>query len=141
MALTASELPKKVSGKYSDGGGLLFRVTEGGTRDWFLKVQYQGKRREYALGKYPQLSLSDARQKAREWRALIKIGQDPRNPSGVPTFKEIAESHIETKLSNRAIRTVDQWHSNFDTYVYPLIGSKDVDKVSRRDIEKILNII
>jgi hypothetical protein len=80
MPLTAQELPKKVLGKYSDGGGLLFRVTRGGTRDWFLKVQYKGKRKEYALGKYPDLGLSDARAKAREWRSLIKAGIDPRNP-------------------------------------------------------------
>ena len=58
MPLTAQELPKKVLGKYSDGDGLLFRVTRGGTRDWFLKVQYKGKRKEYALGKYPELGLS-----------------------------------------------------------------------------------
>ncbi len=69
MPLVAQELPKKVLGKYSDGDGLLFRVTRGGTRDWFLKVQYRGKRREYALGKYPDLGLSDARAKARiDWR-------------------------------------------------------------------------
>ena len=72
MALTAQELPRKVLGKHNDGHGLLFRVTGGGRRDWFLKVQHKGKRKEYALGKYPQLGLSDARAKAREWRVLIK---------------------------------------------------------------------
>ena len=41
-------------GKYSDGDGLLFRVTRGVTRDWFLKVHHKGKRREYALGKDPE---------------------------------------------------------------------------------------
>ena len=62
MALTASELPKKVVGRYSDGNGLIFRVTEGKARDWFLRVQRNGKRKEYYLGKYPQLSLSQARE-------------------------------------------------------------------------------
>ena len=47
MALTASELPKKVVGRYSDGNGLIFRVTGGKTRDWFLRVQRNGKRKEY----------------------------------------------------------------------------------------------
>ena len=55
MALTTSELPKKEVGRYSDGNGLIFRVTEGKTRDWFLRVQRNGKRKEYYLGKYPQL--------------------------------------------------------------------------------------
>ena len=138
MALTASELPKKVVGRHSDGNGLIFRVTEGKTRDWFLRVQRNGKRKEFYLGKYPQLSLSQAREKAREWRELAKMGYDPRNPKGVPTFRELAEEHIETKLANKALRTVDQWRSNFEAYVYPYIGEKDVDKIFRWDIEKLL---
>jgi len=138
MPLTAQELPKKVLGKYSDGGGLLFRVTAGGTRDWFLKVQYKGKRREYALGKYPQLGLSDARARAREWRALIKAGVDPRNPTDVPSFKSCAETYISTKLKNLSQKTRAQWDSTLATWVYPFIGDKEVDKVLRQDIENIL---
>ena len=113
MTLTASELPKKVVGRYSDGNGLIFRVTKGKTRDRFLRVQRNGKRKEFYLGKYPQLSLSQAREKARDWRELVKMGCDPRNPKGVPTFRELADDHIETKLANKALRTVDQWRSNF----------------------------
>ena len=138
MPLTAQELPKKVLGKYSDGGGLLFRVTAGGTRDWFLKVQYKGKRKEYALGKYPQLGLSDARARAREWRTLIKAGIDPRNPTDVPSFRSCAEAYISTKLKNVSRKTRAQWESTLQTWVYPYIGDKDVDKVLRQDIEDVL---
>lgn len=138
MPLVAQELPKKVLGKYSDGGGLLFRVTRGGTRDWFLKVQYKGKRKEYALGKYPDLGLSDARAKAREWRSLIKAGIDPRNPTNVPSFRSYAEEHISTKLKNSSRKTLHQWESTLETWVYPFIGNRDVDKVLRKDIEDLL---
>lgn len=138
MSLSASELPKKTVGRYSDGNGLIFRVTKGKTRDWWLRVQRRGNRKEYPLGKYPELSLSQARGKAREWRELVKQGHDPRNLKGVPTFRELAEEHIETKLANKALRTVKQWKSNFETYVYPYIGDKDVDKIFRWDIEKLL---
>ena len=125
-------------GKYSDGDGLLFRVTRGGTRDWFLKVQYKGKRKEYALGKYPELGLSDARAKAREWRSLIKAGIDPRNPTNVPSFRSCAEAHISTKLKNSSRKTRHQWQSTLETWVYPFIGNRDVDKVLRKDIEDLL---
>jgi hypothetical protein len=74
MSLSASEIPKKTVGRYSDGHGLIFRVTKGKTRDWWLRVQRRGNRKEYPLGKYPELSLSQATGKAREWRELVKQG-------------------------------------------------------------------
>ena len=49
---------------------------------------------EYALGKYPELGLSDARARAREWRSLIKAGIDPRNPTNVPSFRSCAQTHV-----------------------------------------------
>ena len=57
MPLTAQELPKKPVGKHSDGSGLLFRVTTGGTRDWFLKVQHEGKRKRLLYSSYLQRAL------------------------------------------------------------------------------------
>ena len=138
MPLTAQELPKKPVGKHSDGSGLLFRVTPGGTRDWFLKVQHKGKRKEYALGKYPNLGLSDARAKAREWRVLIKAGVDPRDTNDAASFKSCAEAYISTKLKNASKKTRQQWESTFGTWVYPLIGHKAVDEILRQDIEDLL---
>ncbi len=135
MALTAQELPKKVLGKHSDGNGLLFRVTGGGTRDWFLKVQHKCKRKEYALGKYPQLGLSEARAKAREWRVLIKAGIDPRDTA---SFRSCADTYIATKLKNASNKTRQQWESTFETWVYPYIGNKAVEEILRQDIEDLL---
>ena len=105
MPLTAQELPKKPVGKHSDGSGLLFRVTTGGTRDWCLKVQHKGKRKEYSLGKYPNLGLSDARAKAREWRVLSKAGADPRDKNDAASSKSCAEAYISTKLNNASKKT------------------------------------
>lgn len=138
MPLTASELPRLVLGKYSDGQGLLFRVTGATTRDWYLKVQFQKKRREYKLGDYPELGLAEARAKAREWRALIKQGIDPRGAADTPTFQEVAEQYISTKLKNSSAKTVQQWQNTLKQYVFPFMGNKRVDSVSRHDIETIL---
>ncbi|MDA8815243.1 integrase arm-type DNA-binding domain-containing protein [Luminiphilus sp.] len=138
MALTAAELRKIGPGRHPAGKNLLFRVTDGSTREWYLRVQRNGVRREFKLGDYPALSLSQAREKAGEWRELVKQGHDPSSRLDVPTFKELAEEYITTRLSNKAKRSVDQWHAHLSTYVYPFIGNTDVDKIQRRHIEKIL---
>ena len=74
-------------GKYSDGDGLLWGSTRGGTRDWFRQVQSNVKRKEYAQVEYFKLGLSDALAEAREWRSLTKAGVDPLNRTNVPSFR------------------------------------------------------
>jgi integrase len=57
-----------------------------------------GKRREMGLGKYPVVSLSGAREKADECRAIVADGGDPiaaRDRPGEPTFGDCAKQYIE----------------------------------------------
>ena len=49
MALTAAELRKTGPGRHPAGKNLLFRVTDGSTREWYLRVQCNGVRRELRL--------------------------------------------------------------------------------------------
>ena len=79
----------KEAGIYSDGGNLNFRVAPGGSRSWVFRFAMNGKTRDAGLGPYPEVSLSEARVKAFEWRklrslALIRL----RNamPNELPTL-------------------------------------------------------
>ena len=47
--------------KFSDGGGLHVLVTPAGARLWRLAYGYDGKQKLLALGKYPDVSLTAAR--------------------------------------------------------------------------------
>jgi hypothetical protein len=44
-----------------DGGGLYLEVSPAGGKLWRLKYRYGGKEKRLALGKYPDVSLKDAR--------------------------------------------------------------------------------
>src|SRR5262245_34888970 len=61
--------------------GLGVRVTSNGHKTFILGARYPGSnnfvRRE--LGEVGAITLAAARDKAREWLALIKAGKDPRN--------------------------------------------------------------
>ena len=67
----------KEAGIYSDGGNLNFRVAPGGSRSWVFRFAMNGKTRDAGLGPYPEVSLSEARVKAFEWRKLLVAGVDP----------------------------------------------------------------
>jgi integrase len=59
--------------------GLLVRVTESGVRTFVLSARFPGSKwsTRRALGIYPDLTLEKAREKAREWRQMIRTGIDP----------------------------------------------------------------
>jgi integrase len=90
--------------------GFGVRVTDTGSRTYILRTRYPGSdnpsRRE--IGKCEDITLSDAREKARRWRELVKKGIDPfeeaqRERAAAlqkrqTTFGAVAEDFIRDKL-------------------------------------------
>ena len=83
MALTATKVkqakPKKKPFKLSDAGGLYVLVQSNGSKYWRLAYRYAGKQKTLALGTYPLISLSDARDKRDEAKKYLLKGIDPSN--------------------------------------------------------------
>ncbi|SMY18207.1 tyrosine-type recombinase/integrase [Photobacterium aquimaris] len=83
MALTVQEVKNlscpdgKSQIKRSDGNNLFLLVKSGGSKLWRLRFRYAGKYQEMALGKYPSISLSEARKLAEEARASLIHGINP----------------------------------------------------------------
>jgi hypothetical protein len=98
--LTASKISKLESGRHFDGGcpGLFIEINSDCTvRKFVLRVQIDKKRKDFILGRFPQLSLPEARAKATSWRESIKAGKNPSDgPTivGMPTFMEWAIQHL-----------------------------------------------
>ena len=63
--------------KLFDGGGLYLLVNPNGSRYWRLKYYYRGKEKLLALGVYPKVNLTKARESRRWARGLLKDGLDP----------------------------------------------------------------
>ena len=106
MALNSNQVKSKQPGVHADGGGLYMVVRDGGDRVWaFRFTPLDGKRTQMEFAKVgdrdspsgDMLTLSSAREKAREYRvALRRHGVDPRvkkrvTQGGKKTFKEFAE--------------------------------------------------
>ena len=58
--------------------GFAVRVTPRGTRSFVFFYRVRGKQRRSTLGRYPALSLAEARDKARDILRLLDAGEDPR---------------------------------------------------------------
>ncbi len=137
------------AGKYEDGSGLRLVVSDHGARNWVLRASVDGRRREFGLGGYPDVSLEQARRKAEEKRVDLRSGSSPQTVklssgrAAVPidriTFRMAFAQYYATKektLSNEKHR--EQWRSTMNTYVFPFIGDTAVQDVTGPDIRKLL---
>ena len=72
--------------KMYDAGGLLLLVAPTGGKLWRFKYRFGGTEKMLAFGKYPQISLKEARDRREDARKLLANGVDPsetkrhRNP-------------------------------------------------------------
>ena len=63
--------------KLSDGGGLYLLVKPSGARLWSQAYRFGGKQKKLSHGRYPDISLLEARQRRDEAKKLLASGVDP----------------------------------------------------------------
>lgn len=76
-AFIRSVKPLESVKKYSDGGGLHLRVEPRGSKLWRMQYTFGNKQKSLTFGKYPIVSLADARRKRDDAKKLIANGVDP----------------------------------------------------------------
>jgi integrase len=137
---------KETPGRFFDGGGLHLFIKRDGGASWVLRVTANGRRRDFGLGGADIVSLAEAREAARQYRAIARRGGDPleekRKRRTIPTFEEVARSvHAEHSGSWRNAKHAKQWISTLEMYAFPEIGSMRVDLIGMPEILKVLQPI
>ena len=141
----------KAHGTYADGNGLTLRVDGSGKR-WVQRVTINARRRNIGLGGYPAVPLAEAREQAIANAKAIRNGLDPIQEKRrarelalaptIPTFSEASLIVIENRRGTwRNHKHAAQWSSTLETYAYPIIGKKPVDRVNTADILSVLTPI
>jgi len=93
-ALTNTEVsrakPKEREYNLADGNGLLLRVKPNGSKLWIFNYvrPYTKKRVNISFGRYPDISLADARIKRTEARELLAQNIDPKEHRDQKAQKE-----------------------------------------------------
>lgn len=144
--LTALEVNRlDTPGHHAIGGvaGLYLYVNDASARSWVLRVMVGLKRRHIGLGGYPTVTLTQAKEKARQFRDDVSKGIDPiqqrkeeasrliAQQAGAITFEKAAEGYLDTHGGSwKNAKHRAQWANTLSTYAYPFIG-----KILVRDIE------
>jgi integrase len=121
-------------------------VKDSGARSWVLRMQKDGRRREFGLGSVADLSLADARDAAVALRRQVRAGSDPvaeRRMSRkiVPTFETAARCCYEALKEGWKNQRHISWISSFENHVFPIIGTRSVDAVDSTAVLAVLSPI
>ncbi len=134
--LTAMQVQKlRKPGRHADGGGLYLVIDDKGNRKWVLRVQSNGRRRDFGLGSAVHVPLAEAREGARTIRAQLRGGLDPvlerkKARNVIPTFREAAiQVHKENEPTWRNPKHAAQWLTTLETYAFPKLGDHRIDLV------------
>lgn len=128
--------------RYLDDKGLFLRVATSGRKSWYLRCQVAGKKTIKALGKYPTMSLADARKAADKMRNNLASGLPALEKDFPPDrFQAFAEKWLETKKSQIEEKSVSTIRIQLRTHVYPKIGNRAVGSIRAVECFDLLQAI
>lgn len=133
--------------EYSDSlqRGLKFRLTENGIATWSIQLTVAGRKRRFTIGPYPEISLSDARDRAAKLRLEVLDGRDPVDE------KRRSMLQAETTLSVRSaleaynslhlqptLRTAAERRRQLEHALSPHID-EPLEELSRVDLQQVID--
>lgn len=123
-----------------DSDGLYFRVKANGGKSWVLRYKRpSGKWAWKGLGGFPAVSGRLARENARDLLRRCADGQDlaALNKTDTPAkemFRDAAEDWFDRKTrAGRVAGSLYQYRLYLEKDIYPVIGHKPLDEVTRAD--------
>lgn len=133
--ITSSERRQEYCDLLLQGFGL--RVTEAGVKTFYVRVRFRNKINRITLGKYPALSLADARQMAQEKMRMALDGSLSSQNVQQITIKEAHDRFIElyAKVKNK------DWRASCSR-LKPFLkeyGNTNLVDINRRDIINYLD--
>ncbi|MFJ5442929.1 tyrosine-type recombinase/integrase [Pectobacterium sp. CHL-2024] len=134
-----SAKPEDKAYKLTDGEGMHLMVHPNGSKYWRLQYRFDGKQKTLALGVYPEITLSEARQRRDEAKRQIATGTDPSEQKKVDkqlrqtlvdnTFKAIALEWHEYKRPNWSKGYAEDLMEAFENDIFPDIGKRPVAEI------------
>ena len=153
-ALAAYQVKRlQAPGLHAVGGvaGLQLYIKPSGARSWVLRKVTGQRRRDFGLGGYPDVTLAQARERARAASDLIRAGKDPvaeRQAAQARLAAEDAKRLTFDQAASRCWRVKSkafknakhaaQWKRTLDTYASPRIGHL---RVSAIELAHVLNVL
>lgn len=142
--------PKKKEYNLADGEGLSLRIKPSGVKVWLFNYSrpHIKTRTNLSPGRYPDISLSEARAYRSEWKKLLANGIDPKDfiedqkrqieHERNATFLAVAEDWIKIKRTKVTERTGKKIWQLLEKHVLPFIGETPVKSLTPAEALKYI---
>ncbi|HEY0892801.1 MAG TPA: integrase arm-type DNA-binding domain-containing protein, partial [Cellvibrio sp.] len=134
--------------RVADSGSLSIEVTPNGRKHWRWRYYFNEKPQMLALGRYPDVSLAEARHRRDDARKLVQAGKHPtrekkaeklrRMSAGENTFSAVAGQWLEVKQKGLNEKYRKQCKLRLEQNVFPLIGALPISEITIPDVVKVV---
>jgi len=142
--------------KLADSGGLFLHVAPTGLRSWRMKFVMGGKEKLLTFGPYPDVKLSQAREKRDAARRLIRDNIDPSGArkraqedkdrekaelAAMMTFEQAARTWFDLQKGRWTPVHAEDVITSLERDVLPDLGSRPLAKIDAPAILKVLRVV
>ena len=122
--------------------GFAVCVYRGGGRSFTFDYRFAGRQRRMTFARWPEWTVTAARDRARELRRDVDIGRDPLAERdqirAAPRVQDLIDRYIREHVSRLAELNAADQKSMMAKLVAPHWGRKLVTEITKADVEKLL---
>jgi integrase len=134
--------------RVTDSEGLCLEVSPAGGKLWRWRYYFHGKQQMLALGKYPAMTLAQARKQRDESRIMVNSGKHPtlekkahklrQKQQGANTFESIARCWFILKGKKLNQKYHKQSIVRLEKHVFPVIGALPITEITIPDVVRLI---
>ena len=145
MPLTDLEIkkarPREKRYTLCDGDGLNLEIRPSGSKVWYLRYRENGRERTLVLGRYPAMSLSDARAKRDALKGSASGPAKALHALNLPAFRDIALEWLEKQSGHWVPRHAATVRQKLEAWLFPLIGDRPLKDITAPELLAVLRSI
>jgi integrase len=134
--------------KLTDERGMHLLVYPNGSKLWQMRYRFEGKERTASLGKYPEISLAEAREKRDQMRKQLANAIDPvqaqrtvkeaKRVAQENSFEAIARAWFASWRVDRSPRHAGYVLRRLETDVFPSIGKRPIAEIQAPELVALM---
>lgn len=143
--------PREKLYRVADHGGLCIEVTPNGTKLWRYRYRFDGKAKMLAMGRWNEVTLSQARERHRDARKALISGVDPMDSRRLSEdavnrkervkFANFAKEWLAYKKKRVGSETYRKAKLVLENYLVPALRRHTIDTIATKDVTPILDKI
>ncbi|NRP45536.1 Prophage integrase IntS [Aliiroseovarius sp. xm-v-225] len=124
--------------------GMYLIVQPTGRKSWKVRYRAGGKHRRMTLGNYPDMSLAEARRRAREVKQEAQAGRDPaaevkaaKTQAPQNTLAQALDDYARRKLKH--LKSGELVRRELDRFARKAWGERQLSSIDRREIQDLID--